>query len=64
MQSLDKAIQLDPKSVFSYYYKGNLILLILGLCLNCLFKYEEAIEMFDFAIQLDPTYPYAYNSKG
>lgn len=35
-----------------------------GFSLNLVERYEEALMAYDRAIQLDPTYAYAYNNKG
>ena len=40
----------------SIYYKG--------ICLDDLQRYEEAIQMFDIAIKLNPQFSEAYYNKG
>ena len=40
------------------FYKG------LGTSLDELKRYDEAIKMYDKAIQLNPSYSEAYNNKG
>jgi Flp pilus assembly protein TadD len=36
----------------------------IGLCLTRLYRLDEAIEVFDEAIQIDPTYALSYHRKG
>ena len=36
----------------------------IGISLDVLKRYEEAIQMYDKAIQLNPLYSDAYNNKG
>lgn len=55
IQYYDRAIQLDPKDIDAYFYKG--------IVLHGLKRYEEAVVAYDKVIQLDPNYP-VYGNKG
>jgi tetratricopeptide (TPR) repeat protein len=52
----NKAIKLDPTSVYGWRNKGN--------ALEELGNYNEAIKAYDEAIRLDPNYAATWNSKG
>ena len=45
-----------PNYAKAYYNKG--------IALKYLQKYEEAISLYDKAIEIKPNYAYAYNNKG
>ena len=50
----DKALELDPHESNFYHEKGNnYILKFLGHSLHHLKRYEEAIQMFNEALELD-----------
>ncbi|GHO81457.1 hypothetical protein KSD_92280 [Ktedonobacter sp. SOSP1-85] len=54
--SFGKAIALDPDAAIVYANKG--------VALECLQRYEEALNNYSQAITLDPTYAIAYINKG
>ncbi len=56
VKAYDRAIQLDPMDVKTFYGKG--------FALNKLKRYEEALVAYDRAIQLDPNEGTAFNNKG
>ena len=62
----DEAIKIDPKYVDAYNGKGSKINIniIIGISLNYLQKYQEAIVIYDEAIKIDPKYVDAYKGKG
>ena len=42
----------------------KIYLYYIGVSLNNLKRFDEAIQMYDKAIQLNPQYSKAYNNKG
>ncbi|KAM3145854.1 hypothetical protein pb186bvf_002149 [Paramecium bursaria] len=48
------AIYKDPQSAEAYYYKGQILYKIQGLSHYFLEDYEDAVEMYDRAIDIDP----------
>jgi lipoprotein NlpI len=56
LESLDRAIQLDPNGVAAYFFKGQILALQR--------KNEEAIAVFSKVIELDPKASSAYEGRG
>ena len=50
----NKAIQINPNLSEAYNSKGWKFLYDLGNCLGKLKRYEEALEMYHIAIQINP----------
>ena len=56
----NEAIKLNPLDSDSYYNKGNQNKYNIGISLNKIKRYEEALQMYDKAIELNPKYNKLY----
>ena len=56
INSLNKAIEKDPKSSKAYYVRG--------IAYDKVGKYKEAVRDFNKAIEIDPKNAYAYAGRG
>ena len=57
-------ISQNSNDSIAYLWKGNCYIYDIGISLDDLKRYEESIQMYDKAIQLNPQYSEFYNNKG
>ena len=56
LEAYNKAIELDPKDAFAWFYKG--------FTLRDLKRNDEALEAYNKSIELDPKDASTWNNKG
>nr|WP_236682607.1 tetratricopeptide repeat protein [Rickettsia felis] len=55
LKSFDSGIKLEPYNPHTYFYKA--------LTMEKLKRYNEALELYNIALELDPNYPEAKEKK-